>query len=98
MEIVRHGVTPAGLVGEGLMTGKATDAAGATGIRLCVAGHARVEAVVSVMKYRAVEVRRRLVIPAGLMDLCSRLARCWEIFIQFPASCNSQAKENDDHR
>ena len=82
--------------GEGLMTGEATHAAGAASKRLLVARHALVVVVVPGVKDRAVKVWRRLLIPTGFVDLCSGRARRGEIFIQFPASCNSQAKENDD--
>lgn len=80
------------------MTGEAANPTGAAGKRLCVARHALVVVVVPVLKDRAVEVCRRLLIPAGFVDLCSGLARRREIFIQFPASCNSQAKENGNDR
>ena len=51
------------------MAGKAAHAAGAARKRLCVTGHALRVIIVAGLQDRTVEVRRRLVIPAGLMDL-----------------------------
>lgn len=97
VEVVRHGVIPARLVRKGGMAGEASDAAGAAGKRLLVAGHALGVVVVPVMKDRAVEVCRRLDVPAGLVDLCTWRAWCREIPVQLPAPCNSQTKEDDNN-
>lgn len=96
MKAGRCGVNPAGFVREGLVAGEAAHATRAAHKRLCVAGHALFVIIVASLQDRAVEVGRRLVVPAGFVDLRPWCVWCGKVIVHRTASRSSQTEEDSN--